>query len=103
MSINKSVLVSLIVSLSLMLIVIFGIDNANSTIKSTEIEKLKNSITKAALHCYSIEGYYPSDLEYLVETYGIVINEDKFHVYYSTFGSNIMPTIEIYRKEDKNA
>ncbi len=52
-----------------------------------------------ALLCYSIEGEYPSDLEYLEKHYGVRINGDKYIVDYSYFGANIRPTVTVIEKE----
>ena len=56
---------------------------------------LEKAITRASVQCYSIEGRYPSSVEYLVENYGLQVDEDKYAVFYEGFASNIMPEITV--------
>ena len=62
------------------------------------LELLKQSVNRATIECYAIEGIYPSELEYLEENYGVVYDENKYGVEYGCFASNIMPTIVVYEK-----
>ena len=43
----------------------------------------------------AIEGRYPPSVEYLEENYGILIDRDKYDVFYSGFASNFMPDITV--------
>ena len=56
---------------------------------------LEKAITRASVQCYSIEGRYPSSVEYLVDHYGLQVDEDKYAVFYEGFASNIMPEISV--------
>ena len=58
----------------------------------------ESSIRRNAALCYSIEGAYPDNVEYLEDNYGVVVNRDKFYVHYSFFGSNISPEISVIPK-----
>lgn len=66
--------------------------------QSEESMRLQKALEKAAVNCYSVEGFYPPDVTYLQEHYGIVIDEDKYHVFYDSMGSNMKPDIEVFRK-----
>ena len=64
----------------------------------TEEERLNtvvNSVKRASVQCYAIEGRYPPSVEYLEERYGIVIDRNKYNVFYSGWASNVMPEITI--------
>lgn len=56
-------------------------------------ETLRSGIRRASVQCYAIEGRYPPSIEYLEENYGIQIDRERYHVFYSGFASNIMPEI----------
>lgn len=56
---------------------------------------LQKAIQRASVQCYSIEGRYPSSVNYLVEHYGLQIDQDKYVVFYEGFASNIMPDITV--------
>ena len=61
--------------------------------------RLEESIRRAAVTCYAVEGIYPPDLAYLQEHYGIQVNEDRYYVFYEVFGSNMMPDITVLERE----
>ncbi len=53
-------------------------------------------IEKYAIQCYASEGSYPPDLAYLVDHYGLILNEERFIYDYDIFASNVMPDIQVY-------
>jgi len=60
---------------------------------STEI--VAEAIRRAAVQCYAIEGFYPMELEYLIEKYGLIIDRERFVIYYRAEMSNFLPTIMV--------
>lgn len=62
------------------------------------VDLVRQSVKRAAVACYAIEGAYPADVEYLEENYGVVIDHDKYYVEMQGFASNIMPDIEVYER-----
>ncbi len=63
------------------------------------MDTLRDGIRRAAVQCYAIEGRYPPSVEYLTENYGIQIDYDRYHVFYSGFASNVMPDITVLPAE----
>ena len=55
----------------------------------------EHAIRRASVQCYAIEGRYPPSVEYLEEHYGIVVDSDKYAVFYDGFASNLMPDITV--------
>ena len=60
--------------------------------------QLEESVRRAAVTCYAVEGIYPPDLDYLRQHYGIQVDEKHYDVFYEVFGSNIMPDITVVEK-----
>jgi hypothetical protein len=54
-------------------------------------------VERAAVLCYAMEGFYPPQMEYLEEKYGLIVDRKKFMVLYSTFGSNVRPEVSVFR------
>ncbi|MGL4791883.1 MAG: hypothetical protein ACRCW1_10775 [Anaerotignaceae bacterium] len=79
-------------------IIISGVNSATSTTKEEEIKIAVESITRAVVSCYAIEGFYPESYEYIKENYGVSIDENKFAVFYDIFSSNIMPEITVIER-----
>ena len=59
------------------------------------------SLRRAAVQCYALEGRYPPDLSYLKEHYGVVPDEERYAVYYTLFASNLMPEIDVLIRADE--
>ena len=55
----------------------------------------EESIRRAAVQCYALEGVYPSDFEYLKEHYAVRPDESKYIIYYTYTASNLMPEIDV--------
>ena len=70
----KKILVSVGISLIFMILLLMGINMIDDRYHKDAIERLEDNIKKAAMNCYSIEGYYPNDVSYLEEKYGVVID-----------------------------
>jgi len=74
------------------------INNMQKQLEVQESNRLESALKTAAINCYVMEGSYPDSAEYLIEHYGLIIDETKYHVFYEVFATNIMPDIRVYRK-----
>lgn len=55
----------------------------------------EQSVRRAAVECYALEGWYPPDLKYLQEHYGVSVDENRYWVAYQYVASNLMPDITV--------
>lgn len=60
-----------------------------------QLNVLTDAIRRSSIQCYAIEGRYPPSVEYLEEHYGLSVDHDRYHVFYSGWASNIMPDITV--------
>jgi hypothetical protein len=67
--------------------------NADATSQEEEIRVVREAIVRAAVSCYAFEGFYPDSLDYLTEHYSLVIDRERFVVYYSKVADNLVPVI----------
>ena len=58
-------------------------------------EKLEETLNRAAVACYAIEGAYPPSVEYLEENYRVRIDDERYTVKYELYASNLMPSITV--------
>ena len=86
------------------LVIVFGILHFAMTNKSRSIDEIETTINGMISQCYALEGSYPADLQYLVEHYGLVLDESKYFYHYEIVASNIKPDIKVVAKwkEAKN-
>ena len=89
----QAVLLGLII-----LFVLIGVNTASSQSASEELTVTEKAINRAMVQCYAIEGAYPPDIAYLEVNYGVLIDHDKYFVYYDAYAENIMPDMMVGEK-----
>ena len=88
-------------ALLLVLIVVFvlvGVHSASLHSAFEGLEITQKAIHRALMQCYAIEGAYPPDVAYLEENYGVLIDHDKYFVYYEAYAKNMIPDIVVAEK-----
>ena len=63
-----------------------------------DMRQVEDSVRRASLACYAAEGFYPPDLAYIEEHYGVKPDETRYKVIYEVFAQNIMPQITVLAK-----
>lgn len=76
-----------------------GVAEAQASNEAESRHVLEESINKAVVSCYAIEGRYPENVDYLKENYGLIYDEEKYAIGYIAFADNIMPDITIIELE----
>lgn len=77
---------------------VIAVSSARRTDSEQGRKIAEESIRRAVISCYAIEGAYPDSIEYLEENYGLSVDESRYTVIYSLFASNIMPDITVIEK-----
>lgn len=95
---NKIQILSYVIFILFLIYLIVGVDSAKKNNDEERYSILKDAIYRSSVQCYAIEGYYPPNIEYLENNYGIVVDHNKYVINYSVFASNIMPEIEVFLK-----
>lgn len=62
-------------------------------------QQLEEALRRTAVACYASEGFYPPDVEYMVEYYGLQYDEDAYTVRYEVVASNLMPDITVLERQ----
>lgn len=63
-----------------------------------QIEQVESAIQRSLNLCYAQEGFYPAQLDYLIDNYGLIVDDRLYYVSYKSFASNIRPDITVFRK-----
>lgn len=94
----RSLLLSIATFVLLMGILFVAMTHFKSINDEQGLALTENSIRKAVLQCYAIEGMYPSDISYLKEHYNLELDNEKYIISYECYASNIMPMIFVYER-----
>ncbi len=100
-SVSLKFISGLILALCMIIFSIYLIPLIGDTVDKNESmtqETMQQAIDRALVHCYAIEGSYPSSLDYLRDNYGVFIQEERFYYYYEYIGSNIRPVVQVLEK-----
>ena len=73
----------------------WGADSVSEAAREEQLGAVRRSVTRAAVHCYAIEGSYPPSLDFLEEHYGLTVDRARYSIHYHCFASNLMPEIDV--------
>ncbi len=93
---KSGLLYSLLMFAVVVYVFVFGTDNVSGTVSGEQLTMLENSVRRSAVQCYSLEGSYPEDLQYLIDEYGLYYDDKNFVVHYENIGSNLVPQISAF-------
>lgn len=60
---------------------------------------LTQAISRDLTQCYALEGFYPEDLSYFKEHYGLTYDTDVFFVDYNFVASNLRPDVTVIERK----
>jgi len=91
----RSAVLPVIFTAAIVMIVTFSLNTAHESSRAEGVRILEDSLHRAVVMNYAIEGRYPESIEYIEEHFGIFIDRTRFVVHYSIFASNIFPEITV--------
>ena len=81
----------------ILLLVLFSGRVAESA-RTQQAELLRQAVLRAAVSCYATEGYYPPDLQHIIDHYGVQVDSDAFIVSYDAYADNLLPDIRVLER-----
>ena len=69
-----------------------------SNSRAEQLRMYEDALRRTVVSCYALEGRYPPNLEYLSQSYGLQLNEERYIVHYEIFAENIMPEITVLER-----
>jgi len=91
----RSAIVPVLFTLAVMGMIVFGLRQTEESSRAEGLRILEDSIRRAVVICYAVEGRYPASREYIEENYGIFIDRTSYVVHYSIFAPNLLPDITV--------
>jgi len=88
-------LTPLCLSLLLIMLVWYAATSTQQQMAAESLRLTEESVRRAAVQCYALEGAYAQDLQYLMDNYGIRPDTDRFLVHYMYLGDNLLPDIMV--------
>ena len=91
----RSALVPILFTIVVMGMIVYGLRQTEESSKSEGLRILEESIRRAIVINYAIEGSYPGSIADVEEKYGVFVDRTKYLVHYSIFASNLMPDVAV--------
>lgn len=92
---GRGYILSVLIFAAVLLLFFASVKTMARRTEEDRLNALTSAIRRASVQCYAIENRYPPSVEYLEEHYGIVIDHNRYHVFYDGWASNIMPDITV--------
>lgn len=90
-------------SLFLLLIIVLFFLQALSGLEEDRtaegIRQLEDVLRQTAVSCYGAEGFYPPNVAYMQEHYGLQFDQDAYVIHYKPVASNWMPKITVLERD----
>ena len=91
----RGLAITLTTFLAMVVLLVFAVSQLNAGSEREQAAALKETVMRATLTCYAVEGRYPSDAEYLRANYGLVYDDARFIVSIRSFSDNLLPDIAV--------
>ena len=91
----RSAVLPVLFTAAVMVMIGFGLRQTEAASNAEGLRILEDSLRRAVVISYAIEGRYPESVEYIEENFGIFIDRTRFVVHYRVFASNILPEIVV--------
>ena len=76
-----------------------AIGSLNHKHAKEDIRQLEDALRRSCVTGYTIEGRYPPSVDYIIDHYGLQIDQTRYTVYYQIFAENILPDIAVFEKK----
>ena len=90
---------SILLLLAVLLCFLMAISRLEQGANAEGKRQLEDALRRTAVACYASEGFYPPDVDYMVQHYGLQYDEDAYRVHYEIFASNLMPEITVVERQ----
>lgn len=91
----KKILPTLLSAILVLALFVSGVRLIEKSSRSESVSMVEQSVSRAALQCYALEGFYPRSLSYLEERYGVMVDMDVYFIHYQYIADNLAPEIYV--------
>ena len=92
-------IVWLLAALAALAALLWGLRAISRGSSAAGLAAAQSALHRSVMQCYAIEGFYPPDVGYLKEHYGITYDPEKYIVDYEIIGSNLMPDVKVFARK----
>ena len=94
----KSIMLPVLFTAIIIGIISYGLRQTGESSGAEGLAILEDSIRRAVVTAYAIEGRYPDSLQHIEDNFNIHIDRNRYIVHYRVFATNLMPDIMVFEK-----
>jgi len=94
----RGTVVPVLFTVAVMGMIMYGLRQTEEANRAEGLRILEDSIRRAVIIAYAVEGRYPESIDYVVENFGIHIDDARYIVHYTIFASNLLPDITVLER-----
>lgn len=79
-------------------LILAGFSRIDRVRGNEDIQNFTEALRRGAVACYAQEGFYPPDIDFLLEYSGLTWDKSRYWIHYEIFASNLMPDITVIEK-----
>ncbi|MCL1816733.1 MAG: hypothetical protein FWG43_03925 [Clostridiales bacterium] len=91
----RRLLLPVVLTILLLVVAVYAVSATQKQMAAESLRLTEESVRRAAVQCYALEGAYATDLEYLIDNFGIRPDTNRFLVHYMYLGDNLLPDITV--------
>jgi cell division protein FtsB len=91
---TKGIVFTLVILAVVVYFFFAAVSGASDKADASSAATLEKAVKRAAVQCYAIEGFFPPEVTYLADNYGIIL-DPRYIVEYNAFSGNNLPNIKV--------
>ena len=91
-------LTPVVFTLAVIVAILIGLWETEASSRAEGLRLLEESVMRAAVQCYAVEGRYPDGIQRIEKRYGVYIDRTRYAVHYEIFASNILPDVTVLER-----
>ena len=96
LDILQSLLAPILFSVVVIGMILYGLQQTEKSSSAEGLRILEDSIRRAVITAYAVEGRFPGSISHIETNYGIFIDRTRYVVHYRPFAANMMPEIAVF-------
>ena len=94
----KQAVIPLLFTAAILVLVVIGLGETERQSRDEGRRLLEESIRRAVVQSFAIEGRYAPSVLHLERYYGVFVDRDRYAVSFRAFARNIMPEIFVHER-----
>lgn len=89
---------SILLILAILTCFVVAVSRLESGRQAQGKQQLEEAVRRTVVACYAVEGFYPPNVQYMLDHYALQYDQDSYVIRYEFIASNLMPDITVLER-----